>query len=155
MTRKSLFACLPGSLFCAFLLLAGTAPAQTAQAPAANAGTPQKDQQQPPEENLPPEEDEAVKPKIYPLDPLEAERNIRVGNFYMHRGRGNDYRAAAGRFEDATKYNPNNPEAFFKLGEAEEKLKHKERARSAFMKVTQIAPDSKLGKEAKKKLGAS
>lgn len=115
----------------------------------------QQNKEQPPEENLPPEEDQAQKPKIYPFDPLEARRNIRVGEFYLHRGRGNDYRAAAGRFEDATKYDPKNVEAYFKLGEAEEKLKNKERAREAFTKVTQLSPDSKLGKEAKKKLAGS
>jgi tetratricopeptide (TPR) repeat protein len=131
---------------------------QTAQPPAQNPGTastPAKSEQSPPDEALPPEEDESVKPKIYPFDPLEAERNIRVGNFYMRQGKTNGYRAAAGRFEDATKYNPNSAEAFFKLGEAEEKLKNKPRSRAAFTKVVQMAPDTKLAKEAKKKLGGS
>ena len=152
MTRKCGFACLLG-IFCTFVLVPQTTqlPAQTP----ASTTTPQNNKQEPPEENLPPEEDESVKPKIYPLDPLESERNIRVGNFYMHQGKTAGYRAAAGRFEDATKYNPKNAEAYFKLGEAEEKLKNKERARAAFTKVAQIAPDTKLGKEAKKKLGAS
>jgi tetratricopeptide (TPR) repeat protein len=148
-TRKSSFACLLGIFFASLSL------SQTAQRPVPNSGaqgTVQQDRQQPPEENLPPEEDEAEKPRVYPLDPLEAERNIKVGTFYMHRGRGNDYHAAAGRFEDATKYNPKSAEAYFKLGEVEEKLKNKDRARAAFTKVTQIAPDTKLGKEAKKKL---
>ncbi len=158
MTRKFTFACLLG-IFFAFISLPQTAQTPPALKPdSANksgSATPQNDAQQPPEENLPPEEDESVKPKVYPLDPLEAERNIRVGNFYMHQGKTNGYRAAAGRFEDATKYNPKNAEAFFKLGEAEEKLKNKTRARAAFTKVTQIAPDTKLGKEAKKKLASN
>jgi tetratricopeptide (TPR) repeat protein len=106
----------------------------------------------PPDETEPPEEDDAVKPRTYTFDPLEAERNIKVGNFYMHRGRGNDYRAAAGRFEDATKYDPKSAEAFFRLGEAEEKLKHKEKAGAAFHRVVELSPDSKLAKEAQKKL---
>ena len=155
MTRKLNFACLLG-IFCAFVSLPQTAQSPGSPPKPDSASAPAKEgQQQPPEENLPPEEDEAVKPKIYPFDPLEAERNIRVGNFYMHQGKTNGYRAAAGRYEDATKYNPNNPEAFFKLGEAEEKLKNKEKARAAFTKVTQMAPDSKFGKEAKKKLSAN
>jgi tetratricopeptide (TPR) repeat protein len=130
---------------------------QTAQPPTQSSGTaspaPAKNDQSPPDEALPPEEDESVKPKIYPFDPLEAERNIKVGNFYMRQGKPNGYRAAAGRFEDATKYNPNSAEAFFRLGEAEEKLKNTTRSRAAFTKVIQMAPDSKLAKEAKKKLG--
>jgi len=108
--------------------------------------------QQPAEEDNPPEEDALVAPKVYPFDPLESDRNIRVGNFYMRQRTARGYRAAAGRFEDATKYNPNSAEAFFRLGEAQEKLKNRDAAKAAFEKVVQLAPDSKLGKEAKQKL---
>jgi tetratricopeptide (TPR) repeat protein len=108
--------------------------------------------QQPPSEDEPPEEDESVKPRVYPFDPLEADRNIKVGNFYMHKGTPSGYRAAAGRYEDATKYNPKSAEAFLKLGQAQEKLKNKDRAKAAFERVVQIAPDSKFAREAKKKL---
>lgn len=151
MTRKICFACLLGAIF-AFVSLP-----QTPQPAPPGAGTTsaQKDEQSPPDEALPPEEDESVKPKIYPFDPLEAERNIRVGNFYMHQAKTAGYRAAAGRYEDATKYNPKSAEAYFKLGEAEEKLKNKERARAAFTKVVQIAPGSKFAKEARKKLAGT
>jgi tetratricopeptide (TPR) repeat protein len=109
--------------------------------------------QQPPDEDNPPEEDASVAPKVYPFNPLESERNVKVGNFYMRQGTARGYRAAVGRFEDATKYNPNSAEAFFRLGEAQEKLKNKEGAKAAFEKVLQLAPDSKLAHEAKKKLG--
>jgi tetratricopeptide (TPR) repeat protein len=102
------------------------------------------------DEENPPEEDESVMPEKFVLNPLESDRNIRVGNYYWHKGK---YRAAAGRYTRATKYNPNSPEAFFKLGEAEEKLKNTEAARQAFQKVMALAPDSKLASEAKKKLG--
>ena len=108
--------------------------------------------QQPPEEDNPPEEDASVAPKVYPLNPLESERNIKVGNFYMRQHTLRGYRAAIGRFEDATRYNPNSAEAFFRLGEAQEKLKNKDAAKAAFEKVLQLAPDSKLSREAKKKL---
>jgi tetratricopeptide (TPR) repeat protein len=109
--------------------------------------------QHPPEEDNPPEEDASVAPKVYPFNPLESERNIKVGNFYMHQRTVRGYRAALGRFQDATRYNPNSAEAFFRLGEAEEKLKNKDGAKAAFEKVLQLAPDSKLAHEAKKKLG--
>jgi tetratricopeptide (TPR) repeat protein len=100
------------------------------------------------------EEDESLKPKIYPFNPLEAERNIKVGNFYMRQGDARGYRAAIGRFEDATRYNPTSGEAFFRLGEAEEKLKHPGKAKAAFERVLKVSPDSKLAKDAKKKLAA-
>ncbi|MGI8961733.1 MAG: tetratricopeptide repeat protein [Bryobacteraceae bacterium] len=108
--------------------------------------------QQPPEEDNPPEEDASVAPKVYPLNPLESERNIKVGNFYMRQRTLRGYRAAIGRFEDATRYNPSSAEAFFRLGEAQEKLKNKDAAKTAFEKVLRLAPDSKLAHEAKKRL---
>jgi tetratricopeptide (TPR) repeat protein len=127
-------------------------------------GLPQQQQNQPvpvppnssqtsqvPDEENPPEEDESVAPEKFVLNPLESERNIKVGNYYWHRGK---YRAAASRYQRATRYNPSSPEAFYKLGEAEEKLKNKEAARLAFQKVMQIAPDSKLANEAKKKISS-
>ncbi|MFL6353041.1 MAG: tetratricopeptide repeat protein [Bryobacteraceae bacterium] len=107
--------------------------------------------QQQPEDN-PPEEDSSVAPKVYPLNPLESERNIKVGNFYMRQRTQRGYRAALGRFEDATRYNPNSAEAFFRLGEAQEKLKNKDGAKAAFEKVLQLVPDSKLAHAAKKKI---
>ncbi len=102
------------------------------------------------EEENPPEEDESVAPEKFVLDPLESDRNIRVGNYYWHKGK---YRAALGRYERAAKYNPNSAEAFFKVGEAEEKLKNRDAATMAFQRVIRIDPESKLAHEAKKKLG--
>ena len=110
--------------------------------------------QQPPDETNPPEEDASVAPKVYPFDPLEAQRCITIGNFYMHKG-SKGYRAALGRYEDATKYNPNSGEAFFKVGEVEEKLKNDEAAKIAFQRVLKLAPDSKFASEAKKKLASA
>jgi tetratricopeptide (TPR) repeat protein len=104
---------------------------------------------QAPNEANPPEEDESVAPKKYVLNPLESERNIKVGNYYW--GKKN-YRAALARYLDATRYNPSSQEAFFKVGEAEQKLKHKDAAKIAFQKAIDLAPDSKLAQEAKHKL---
>ncbi len=80
---------------------------------------------------------------------MEAERSIKVGIYYMHKGK---WRAAVQRFTLATKYNPSSPDAFFKLGEAEEKLKNTEAAKTAFSKVVHLAPNTKLAEEAQKKL---
>ena len=112
----------------------------------------QQKQATPPAENEqePPEEDESVAPEKFPLDPLESDRNVRVGNYYWRKG---NYRAALQRYERATKYNPSSADAFFKVGEAEEKLKNKDAAKTAFQRVIQISPDSKTAHEAKKKLG--
>lgn len=159
MTRKSASACLL-ALFFGFL-----SPGQTSQnqssankpqpGAAANqspAVVQQNGQASSPSDDDLPEEDESVKPRVYPFNPLEAERNVKVGNFYMHQGTARGYRAAVGRFEDATKYNPSSAEAFFRLGEAEEKLKHSDKAKAAFQRAVQLAPDSKFGHDARKKL---
>jgi tetratricopeptide (TPR) repeat protein len=130
-----------------------TPPQQTQQAAKPQSSSNSHTAQQPPEEDNPPEEDASVAPKVYPFNPLESERNIKVGNFYMRQRTLRGYRAAAGRFEDATRYNPSSAEAFFRLGEAQEKLKNTDAAKAAFAKVLQLAPDSKLAHEAKKKLG--
>jgi len=130
-------------MFAAALLLVVTPPgqAQSAPKPAAPAQSNPGD---------PPEEDASVAPRTYVLNPMESDRNIKVGDFYWHK---NDFRAALNRYRDATRYNPSSPEAFFKVGEAEHKLKHKDEAKLAFQKVIQLAPDSKLAGEAKKKIG--
>jgi len=112
-------------------------------------GSPSLSHKQKPDEANPPEEDESVAPKKYVLNPLESERNIKIGNFYWSKG---NYHAALNRYQDATRYNPSSPEAFFKVGEAEEKLKNKDAAKAAFQKVISLAPDSKLAREAKRKL---
>ena len=56
--------------------------------------------------------------KEYAFNPLQAQKEIRTGNYYFKKG---SYRAAAGRFEEATKWNGGEPEAWLRLGEAEEK----------------------------------
>lgn len=102
-----------------------------------------------------PEEDDALKPKTYPFNPLESDRNIKVGEFYMRQGTPRGYRAAVGRFQDATKYNPGSAEAFLKLGEAEQKLKHSDKAKAAFEKAFKLAPaDSKIARDARKKIAS-
>lgn len=115
-------------------------PAPPSQRPSAATPNPQ---------DLPPEEDEDVAPKTYSFNPIQSQHELRVGNFYMRKGK---YRAAASRYVEATKWDPNSAEAYYHLGEAEEKLENLANARAAFKKVVQISPDSKEGKEAKHRL---
>lgn len=137
-----MLACLLAISLLAMPRVFGQSPASS-QAPAVK--------QNPPDEAEPPEEDESVAPEKFVLNPLESDRNVKVGNYYWHKGK---YRAALERYERATKFNPSSAEAFFKVGEAEEKLKNPDAAKIAFARVLQIAPDSKLAHEAKKKLSA-
>lgn len=106
-------------------------------------------QNSPPDEQNPPEEDEAEKPKQYSFNPIQAAQELKVGEFYFNKG---NHSAAALRFEEATKWNPTSIEAFLKLGEVREKMKNKQAARQAYQKVIDIDPESKEAKTARKKL---
>lgn len=103
----------------------------------------------PDEGSLPDEDDSERKPTEYHFNPLRAKKELDTGMFYWHKG---SYRAAAGRFLEATRWNPGWAEAYFKLGEAQAKLRHKDDAKKSFAKVVQLDPQSKEAKEAKKQI---
>ena len=120
-------------------LMGGAAPAQ------------QPPPQKPPEtqEQAPPEEDESEKPKEYSFNPLQADKEVRIGNFYFHKGK---YKAAAQRYREATRWNPNLAEAYVRLGEADEKQKDWTAAREAYERFVQLAADDKRSPEIRKKI---
>jgi tetratricopeptide (TPR) repeat protein len=101
------------------------------------------------QEQAPPEEDESEKPKEYSFNPLQADKEVRIGNFYFHKGK---YHAAEQRFREATKWNPNLAEAYLRLGEAAEKEKDWISAREAYEKFVELASDDKRVPEIRKKL---
>ncbi len=103
--------------------------------------------QPPPAE--PEEEDAAAKERTYEFNPIQAENEVKIGRFYMRRG---SWKAAAGRFEEATKWNPGLAEAFFLLGQAREKLKDPAAARAAYEKFLELDPGSKQAAEARRRL---
>lgn len=94
--------------------------------------------QPPPAE--PEEEDVTAKERTYEFNPIQAENELKIGRFYMRRG---NWKAAAGRFEEATKWNPGFAEAFLLLGQAREKLKDPAGARAAYQKFLSLAPEAK------------
>lgn len=111
----------------------------------------------------PKEEDESLVQKTeYSFNPLQAQTEFRVGNFYWKK---KAYKAAAGRYEEATKWNPTFAEAFFRLGEANMKLAEEEKveteketqqkaAREAFHKYLELQPKGKEVKKAEKYLAS-
>jgi tetratricopeptide (TPR) repeat protein len=115
------------------------------QEPKQPAEPPPKDQQ----DQQPPEEDEALKPKEYGFNPLEAEHDVQIGNYYFKKG---NLKAAMNRFREATRWNPSFAEAFLRLGETEEKLKDKQAAKEAYSKYLELSPDGKEAEAVKKKL---
>ncbi len=132
-------------------LLAGALSAQPEKEkppPKPKTGDEQKKAQQKEEE--PPEEDESIKPKEYSFNPLEAEKDLKIGNYYFKKG---NYKAALNRFREASLWNPNYAEAYLRLGDTEEKLKDKAAAAVAYAKFLELAPDAKEAESVKKKLG--
>jgi tetratricopeptide (TPR) repeat protein len=132
------------------LLLAGTAAG-----PGKIFGDDLKNQRTAPntvtKEEVPKEEDETLAPanKDYAFNPLQAEKEVTVGNYYFKKG---SYRAAANRFREATKWNQGYGEAWLRLGEAAEKQKDTKTAKEAFAKYLEISPDAKDATEVRKKL---
>jgi tetratricopeptide (TPR) repeat protein len=102
-----------------------------------------------PQYQEPPEEDVTSAPKEYTFNPLQAAKEVRIGNYYFKKG---SYKAALHRFEEALKWNPGMGEAAFRLAEAKEKLKDKRGALDAYQKYLAIEPDGKDAAAAKKKL---
>lgn len=105
--------------------------------------------QQAPQE--PPEEDAGDRPKEYAFNPLQAVKEFNIGNYYFKKG---SFKAAALRYEEATRWNPGYGDAYLRWGEALEKLNQKEKAKGAYAKFLEVAPDHKRAAEIKKKLGA-
>ena len=100
-------------------------------------------------EEVPKEEDENLSTKEYSFNPLQAEKEVRVGEYYFKKG---SYRAAAQRFREATKWNQGYGEAWLRLGETAEKQKDTKTAKEAYAKYLEVAPDAKDAAEVRKKL---
>ena len=124
-------------------------PVDSAKSDSAKSDSPKTDSQA---DQEPPEEDSSVAPKTYSFNPLEAEKDIKIGAYYFKRGK---YRAASGRFREATLWNPNSAEAFLRLGESEEKLNNRKTADEAYNKYLTLNPDGKEADTIKKKLAHS
>jgi len=109
-------------------------------------------QQPPPAEKLK-EEDTGVSPeREYAFNPLQAEKEIKTGDFYAKK---KSYKAAAMRYEEATKWNPSLAVAWRKLAEMREKLNDTKAAAEAWRKYLEADPDAKDGNQIRKKIAAS
>ena len=74
-------------------------------------------------------------PDDYVLDPHEAVSEIKAGEAYFEKG---NFEAAALRFREATKWNPQSAMAYFRLSEALEKTKDMEGAKAAQAKYLEL-----------------
>ena len=75
-------------------------------------------------------------------DPLRAEKDLEVGQYYMRKG---DVDAAIDRFEDATVAKPGYALPFLYLGEAHEKKGQKRLAAKAYRRYLDLSPHAEDG----------
>lgn len=87
--------------------------------------------------------------KEYVFNPLQAESEFKIGNFYFKKG---SFKSAISRYEEATKWNPGYAEAYLKLGEAREKNGNLKKALVAYGKYLELSPDAKNADAIRKKL---
>lgn len=98
----------------------------------------------------PPEEDETLATaRQYTFNPLQAKKEIDAGNFYFKKG---NYRAAANRYREATLWDDSSAEAFYKLGEAYEKMASFDRAREAWARFLALTTDKGRANDVRKRM---
>jgi tetratricopeptide (TPR) repeat protein len=78
-----------------------------------------------------------------------AAEDENVGKYYLD---NKDWKAALSRFQSALVLDPDNPDVYWGLAEADRHLGDFAGARANYLKVTEYDPDSKHGKDARKAL---
>lgn len=100
---------------------------------------------------LPPEEDETfAAPREYSFNPLQAQKELKIGKFYFKKG---SFKAAALRAQEAIKWDDSLLDAYLMLGEARERMRDTDGARKAYSQFLELAGDTaKERKEIEKRL---
>ena len=149
--RFARFVFLPASLGVLFLTSSGRAqdPQQESSSKPPDATAPARTK--PTNKPTKPNKDSATKnaPDQPTWDPLRAEKDIEVGQHYMHNG---DYDAAIDRFQDAIEAKPGYAIPFRYLGETQEKKGQKKQAIKSYQRYLDLYPHAEDGAKIKKKL---
>lgn len=82
-------------------------------------------------------------------DPLRAEKDLEVGQYYMKRG---DYDAAIDRFNDAAEAKPGYAVPFKYLGEAQEKKGLKKQAIKSYTRYLDLYPHAEDAEKIRKRI---
>jgi len=82
-------------------------------------------------------------------DPLRAEKDLEVGQYYMRKG---DVDAAIDRFQDATIAKPGYAIPFRYLGEAQEKRGLKKQAVKSYQRYLDLYPHAEDGDKVRKRI---
>jgi tetratricopeptide (TPR) repeat protein len=132
-------------LFACFQARAQNPPGDSASKPADQQDAP------PPKAPVKPNKDNATQnaPDQPTWDPLRAEKDLEVGQYYMHKG---DVDAAIDRFQDATLAKPGYAIPFRFLGEAQEKKGLKKQAIKSYQRYLDLYPHAEDGDKIRKKI---
>jgi len=96
------------------------------------------------------DEDEDVLPQTtYVFNPLQAKKDLKVGDFYTKKG---SHRAAAARYLEATRWNPQFADAFWKLARSRERLEQPAQALEAYRNYLRVDPSGGRAGEARKRV---
>jgi len=100
----------------------------------------------------PPDSDQSDRKKKKEKEPTHQEaasKDIEVGGYYLER---KNWKAAESRFESAMVLDPENPEVYWGLAEAERNLGEFAESRANYLKLLDYDPDGPHGKQARKAL---
>lgn len=135
------------------IILLFSGPALRAQDPAAPPESSSKpaDQPAPKKPDKKKNQDTATQnaPDQPTWDPLRAEKDLEVGQYYMHKG---DVDAAIDRFQDATTAKPGYAVPFRFLGEAQEKKGLKKEAIKSYSRYLDLYPHAEDADKIRKKI---
>ena len=91
------------------------------------------------------EDEDLFVEKQYAFNPIQAKKEVKVGNFYAKKG---NHRAAAGRYLEATLWNPNYSDAYWRLAQSRDKLKQASLAIEAYRKFVRLESGGKKVRQA-------
>jgi tetratricopeptide (TPR) repeat protein len=95
------------------------------------------------------EDEDLVSQTEYAFNPIQAQKDLKIGDFYAKKG---NHRAAVARYLEATKWNPGFAEAYWKMARSRDKLDQPAQALEAYRRFAELEPDSKLIREARKRI---
>ena len=131
-------------LFCPARLCAQDHPPESSSKPAETPNPPKKpDKKNKPDNATQNSSDQPT------WDPLQAEKDIEVGQYYMRKG---DVDAAIDRFQDATTAKPGYAIPFRYLGEAQERKGLKKQAIKSYSRYLELYPHAEDGDKIRKKI---
>ena len=95
------------------------------------------------------DEDFAQPEQTYAFNPVQANKELKVGNYYFKKG---SYAAAATRYLEATRWDSNFADAFWRLGMTHEKLQNPREAIAAYTRYMALDPAGKKTREVRRRL---